>query len=36
MNNALDGVIEVLLSSDNMRRQEAENYINQMPSTNFE
>jgi hypothetical protein len=36
MNNSLDGVIETLLSSDNKRRLEAENYINRLPATNFD
>jgi hypothetical protein len=36
MSFQLDSVIEVLLSSDNQRRIEAEAYINEIPNTCFE
>ena len=36
MNLQLDPLLETLLSSDNQRRTEAENFINSLPDTNFE
>lgn len=36
MNNELETIIQVLLSSDNKRRQEAESLVNTLPQTNYE
>lgn len=36
MNFQLETVLEALLGADNQRRNEAEQFIDQMPKTNFE
>lgn len=36
MDFQLDSVIEVLLSNDNLRRIEAEKYVDEIPLNNFE
>jgi hypothetical protein len=35
MNLEINSALELLLSSDNQRRQEAENYISSIPTTHF-